>query len=95
MPVAQELTLKSLSNESNMSSRILARSNFINFYQFLSDLLRNVKITKATKDATKMGRKVVIIDFSIIHFKCVIDNYAFKQRHIYDKSIGLGIDLNT
>ena len=51
-------------------------------------------ITEASKDATKMGKKVVIIDLSIIHFNCVLDKYAFEHEHIYDKSIGLGVDSN-
>ena len=46
------------------------------------------------KVGANSNSKIVIIDLSIIHFKCVMDNYGFKQRHIYDKSIGLSVYLN-
>ena len=66
--------------------------------QILSIFIRFYKKHKdngSHKRRYENRKKVVIIDLSIIHFNCVLDKYAFEHEHIYDKSIGLGIDLNT
>ena len=62
-------------------------SIFIRFYKKHKD-------NGSHKRRCENRKKVVIIDLSIIHFKCVLDKYSNEQRYILDKLIGLGVDSN-